>query len=182
MLACLGAIHNLSFYQTNVADEASLNSIGATKSHALHAGSMIERVADISAALCNTYQSGPIVARSEVARVLGNLTRSSAARTAVYNAGGLKFLAKNLTSNDFDVIGTSCGVLVNMLSDWERRAPFRDIQGPLLLRDVLQRGAMNQDWLLALIACQVTILWNQSIRTYTYFPSLYTHFRQCGTI
>lgn len=116
---------------------------------------MIERVADISAALCITYQSGPTVARSEVARVLGNLTRSAAARIAVYNAGGLKFLAKNLSSNDFDVIGTSCGVLVNMLSDWERRAPFREIQGPLLLRDVLQRGAMNQDWLLALIACQV---------------------------
>lgn len=121
----------------------------------LHAGSMVERVADISAALCTTYQSGPEAARSEVARVLGNLTRSSAARDAVHNAGGLKFLTKNLTSNDFDVIGTTCGVLVNMLSDWERRAPFREIQGPLLLRDVLQRGAMNQDWLLALIACQV---------------------------
>lgn len=157
MLACLGAIHNLSFYQMAATDEPSLNVTAATKPNALHAGCMTERVADISAALCITYQSGPAVARSEVARVLGNLTRSAAARTAVYNADGLKFLVKNLTSNDFDVIGTSCGVLVNMLSDWERRAPFREIQGPLLLRDVLQRGAMNQDWLLALIACQVNI-------------------------
>lgn len=127
----------------------------AMKSNALHPDSMIKRVADISAALCNTYQSGPDLIRSEVARVLGNLTRSAAARTSVHNAGGLEFLVKNLTSNDFDVIGTTCGVLVNMLSDWERRAPFREMQGPLLLRDVLQRGAMNQDWLLALIACQV---------------------------
>lgn len=155
MLACLGAIHNLSFYQTVVPDEPLANGMIVLKSNAVHAGSMIERVADISAALCITYQTGPAVARSEVARVLGNLTRSAAARTAVYNADGLKFLAKNLTSNDFDVIGTSCGVLVNMLSDWERRAPFREIQGPLLLRDVLQRGAMSQDWLLAMIACQV---------------------------
>lgn len=137
-----------------MAGELQLNG-NAMKSNALHAGSMIERVADISAALCITYQSGPDLIRSEVARVLGNLTRSAAARASVYNAGGLKFLVKNLSSNDFDVIGTTCGVLVNMLSDWERRAPFREMQGPLLLRDALQRGAMNQDWLLALIACQV---------------------------
>lgn len=165
MLACLGAIHNLSFYQTNVTDEPSFNGTASTKPNALHAGSMIERVADISAALCITYQFGPAVARSEVARVLGNLTRSTAARMAVYNSGGLKFLAKNLTSNDFDVVGTSCGVLVNMLSDWERRVPFREIEGPLLLRDVLQRGAMNQDWLLALIACQVNTMFIHLIFT-----------------
>lgn len=154
LLACLGAIHNLSFYQDALTDEQSPSNDTANL-NSFHAGSMIERVADISAALCVTYQSGPAVARPEVARVLGNLTRSSAARKAVQTAGGLKLLVKNLTCDDFDVIGTSCGVLVNMLSDWERRAPFRELKGPLLLRDVLQRGAMNQDWLLALIACQV---------------------------
>lgn len=56
------------------------------------------------------------------------------------------------------MIGTTCGVLVNLLGDWERRAPFRELRGPLLLRDVLQRSALNNDWLLAGIVCQG--LWN----------------------
>lgn len=146
LLACLGAIHNLSFYHRDGRIETTMRT-----------GAMVERVADISAALCETFQSGPKFVRAEVARVLGNLTRSFGAREAVVQAGGLKSLVKNLASNDFDVIGTSCGVLVNMLSDWERRAPFRELQGPLLLRDVLQRSAMNRDWLLALIACQASV-------------------------
>lgn len=141
---------------------------------------MFQRFADISAALCITYQFGPAVARSEVARVLGNLTRSSPARMAVYTAGGLKFLVKNLSSHDFEVIGTSCGVLVNMLSDWERRAPFRELKGPLLLRDVLQRAAMNQDWLLALIACQVSSIF--SFKLFDLLQNFVDFFRLCGII
>lgn len=120
-----------------------------------HPDSMIKQMATISAALCAIYQWAPESTQSEIARVLGNLTRSLDARVAVFAAGGLQFLLKNLTSNDWDIVETSCGVLVNMLSDWERRAPFRELRGPLLLRDVLQRSAMKHDWLLALIACQV---------------------------
>lgn len=127
----------------------------ATKSINQDAGSMKERVADLTAALCVTYQTGPEIAHSEVARVLGNMTRSSVARNAFCTAGGMKLLVANLSSNDFDVIGTSCGVLVNLLSDWERRAPFRELRGPLFMRDVLQRAATNNDWLLASITCQV---------------------------
>lgn len=117
---------------------------------------MKERVADLTAALCATYQTGPDTVHAEVARVLGNMTRSSIARNAFCAAGGMKILVQNLSSNDFDIIGTSCGVLVNLLSDWERRAPFRELKGPLLMRDVLQRAAMTQDWLLASITCQVS--------------------------
>lgn len=123
-----------------------------------HPKSMIKQMATISAALCTIYQWAPEAAQSEIARVLGNLTRSLDARVAVYTAGGLQFLLKNLSSNDWDIVETSCGVLVNMLSDWERRAPFRELRGPLLLRDVLQRSAMKHDWLLALIACQVRLI------------------------
>lgn len=122
--------------------------------------SMIANTGDITAALCVTYQHGPDVAKSEVARVLGNMTRSSGARDAVCSAGAMKFLVKNLASDNLEISGTSCGVLVNLLSDWERRAPFRELRGPLLLRDVLQRAAVNQDWLLALIACQVIVFLN----------------------
>lgn len=146
LLATLGAIHNLSFYQNNTIDEQQTND---TKE--------INRpeMSTISAALCAIYEWAPESVQSEIARVLGNLTRSLDARVAVHSAGGLQFLLKNLSSNDWDIVGTSCGVLVNMLSDWERRARFRELHGPLLLRDVLQRSAMKHDWFLALIACQV---------------------------
>lgn len=129
-----------------------------------HPSSMTERLADLSVALCATMQSGPPQsARAEAARVLGNMTRSSVARTALCNCGGLKILVKNLESEDSDLVATSCGVLVNMLSDWERRAPFRELKGPLMLRDVLQRAALQEDWQLAAIVCQA--LWNFLIDT-----------------
>lgn len=116
---------------------------------------MKERVADLTSALCITLQTGPNAVHGEVARVLGNMTRSSISRNAFCTSGGMKMLVQSLSSPDFDLIGASCGVLVNLLSDWERRAPFRELKGPLLVRDVLQRAALNQDWLLASIACQV---------------------------
>lgn len=154
MLATLGAIHNLSFYQNNAIDDRQ--TIASKEIN--HPESMIEQMATISAALCAIYQWAPESVQSEIARVLGNLTRSLDARVAVHSAGGLQFLLKNLSSDDLDIVETSCGVLVNMLSDWERRARFREMRGPYLLRDVLQRSAMKHDWLLALIACQVRFI------------------------
>lgn len=155
MLATLGAIHNLSFYQNNAIDD---NRQTNASKEINHPDSMIKQMATISAALCAIYQWAPESVQSEIARVLGNLTRSLDARVAVHSAGGLQFLLRNLSSNDWDIVETSCGVLVNMLSDWERRAKFRELRGPYLLRDVLQRSAMKHDWLLALIACQVRFI------------------------
>lgn len=117
MLATLGAIHNLSFYQNAIDDQQTVDDARDNK----HPESMITQMATISAALMAIYQwEAPESAQSEIARVLGNLTRSLEARVAVYSAGGLQFLIKNLSSNDWDIVETSCGVLVNMLSDWER--------------------------------------------------------------
>lgn len=149
----MGAIHNLSFYQNAIDDEQQTTNDDSKES--CHPKSMIKQMTAISAALCAIYQWAPESAQSEIARVLGNLTRSLDAREAVYSAGGLQFLLKNLSSNDWDIVETSCGVLVNMLSDWQRRSTFRELRGPFLLRDVLQRSALKHDWLLALIACQV---------------------------
>lgn len=117
---------------------------------------MTERLADLSATLCNTMQSGHQGAQVEATRVLGNMTRSPVARKALCASGGLKLLVKNLEAEDTELVATSCGVLVNLLSDWERRAPFRELRGPYLLRDVLQRGAMSEDWMLAATVCQVS--------------------------
>lgn len=123
-----------------------------------HPSAMTERLADLSAALCTTLLTGPQCARAEAARVLGNMTRSPIARQSLCAAGGLKVLVKNLELEDSDLVATSCGVLVNLLSDWNRRAPFRELKGPFMLRDVLQRAAMQEDWPLAGIVCQA--LWN----------------------
>lgn len=118
---------------------------------------MAERLADLSSTLCTTMQTGQPAARIEAARVLGNMTRSPVVRKALCAAGGLKLLVKNLESQDTELVSTSCGVLVNLLSDWERRAPFRELRGPYILRDVLQRGALSEDWLLAATVCQVSV-------------------------
>lgn len=149
LLATLGALHNLCFYQ-NIVEEPSTD--------ANTPGAMIDRLADISTALCKTLNSGPESAKAESARVLGNMTRSPIARQAFCNSGGLKVLVKCLESEDIELVATTCGVLVNLLGDWERRAPFRELKGPQLLRDVLQRSANDEDWLLCSIACQA--LWN----------------------
>lgn len=122
---------------------------------------MAERLADITSTLCKTLVNSPVVAQTETARVLGNMTRISGVRKALCSSGGLKILVKNLESENNELIATSCGVLVNLLSDWDRRAPFRELKGPQLLRDVLQRSAVEEDWILAGIVCQA--LWNYLI-------------------
>lgn len=124
---------------------------------------MTERMADLSSTLCTTLSCGPDSAQSEAARVLGNMTRSPVARKAFCSSGGLRILVKHLESEDIELLATTCGVLVNLLGDWERRAPFRELKGPLHLRDVLQRTAVQEDWIVAGIVCQA--LWNYLIDT-----------------
>lgn len=92
-----------------------------------------------------------------MARVLGNMTRCSNVRQSLCSSGCLKILVRNLESNDIELVTTTCGVLVNLLGDWERRAPFREIKGPLLLRKVLEKSVLRVDWLLAGIVCQVNM-------------------------
>lgn len=152
LLATLGSLHNLCFYQ-DIQDTQITH----------HSGSTIERLGDLSSSLCTTLNVGPDAVKPEAARVLGNMTRSSIARQGFCTAGGLKILVKCLESDDLELVATSCGVLVNLLSDWERRAPFRELKGPPVLRDVLQRAANQEDWLLSGIVCQA--LWNFLIDT-----------------
>jgi len=147
VLCCLAALHNLSYYQ-NATDDLNLN----------HPGSIIERIKDISAALCQILNNGPQQAKAEAARVLGNMTRNLSARQAFCGANGLKVLCKCLQSEDIELMATSCGVLVNLLGDWERRAPFKELKGIRLLREILQKAANEEDWLLCGISCQA--FWN----------------------
>jgi len=94
LLAILGALHNLSFYQ-DISDDTNLNN---------HPGSMIERLSDIGSALCTTLSNGSVLARTEAARVLGNMTRSSIVRQSFCCAGGLKVLVKCLETGKIFVL------------------------------------------------------------------------------
>lgn len=155
-MAILGAIHNLSFYHNEInTDHQMTQKSVAHQSHGID--SLTAKTANISSILCAIYQWSPQSIQAEIARVLGNLTRSTDARQSVQSAGGIQFLLKNVSSADVDMVATSCGVLVNMLGDWQRRTTFRDLNGPLLLRNVLRRSAEQQNWILALIVCQVSV-------------------------
>lgn len=83
---------------------------------------MAARLSDLSVALCSTIVAGPITAKAEAARVLGNMTRCSKVRNSFCEAGGLKVIVQQLRSDDLELVAASCGILVNLLGDWERRS------------------------------------------------------------
>lgn len=150
VLATLAALHNLSYYQ-NVSEDANVK----------NPGSIVERVKDISTILCQILNSSDRhqqVAKNEAARVLGNMTRNSSARQSFCAVNGLKVLIKCVQSDDTELVESSCGVLVNLLGDWERRVPFKELKGVQILREIFQKAAADENWLLAGIACQA--LWN----------------------
>ncbi|XP_058065768.1 armadillo repeat-containing protein 2 [Anopheles bellator] len=149
LFATLGALHNLSYYYEVNDTQATLLVIP---------GSICERLKDICGTLCSILDSDYNPARSEVARVLGNMTRSSLVRQVFGEENGLKILKGCLTSGDDELIVTSCGVLVNILGDWGQRGPFQEIDGPSIVRRILRRGVTNRDWIMAAIASQA--IWN----------------------
>jgi hypothetical protein len=106
LMATLGALHNLSYYQNSSLDDPNV-------SH--HPGSIVERMKDISATLCQILFNGPPATKPEAARVLGNMTRNSIARQSFCSSNGLKVLVKCLQSEDMELVATCCGVLVNLL-------------------------------------------------------------------
>uniref|UniRef100_A0A182P618 Armadillo repeat-containing protein 2 n=1 Tax=Anopheles epiroticus TaxID=199890 RepID=A0A182P618_9DIPT len=162
LFATLGALHNLSYYyEPNDAD-------GAT--YSVHAGSIAERMKDICGTLCSILGTEHNPARSEVARVLGNMTRNTSIRQTFCEENGMKILKRCLTSKNDELMVTSCGVLVNMLGDWSSRVPFSNIDGPVILRRMLHRGVSNRDWIMAGIACQA--IWNYLIDTSDIIKSL----------
>lgn len=83
---------------------------------------MAARLSDLSVALSSTIVSGPATAVAEAARVLGNMTRCATVRKHFCDSGGLKVIVQQLRSDDLELVAASCGILVNLLGDWERRA------------------------------------------------------------
>lgn len=83
---------------------------------------MAGRLSDLSVALCSTVIYGSITAKAESARVLGNMTRCAIVRNHFCESGGLKVIVQQLNSDDLELVAAACGILVNLLGDWERRA------------------------------------------------------------
>ncbi|XP_058122747.1 armadillo repeat-containing protein 2 [Anopheles ziemanni] len=154
LFATLGALHNLSYYYESTETVA----IGHRSP-----GSICDRLKDICGTLCSILGNEKNPARAEVARVLGNMTRTGTVRQTFCVENGLKILTRCLTSTSDELVVTSCGVVVNVLGDWTTRTTFREIDGPAMLRCILQRGIANKDWIMAGIACQA--IWNYLIDT-----------------
>lgn len=50
------------------------------------------------------------------------MTRCAIVRSNFCEAGGLKVIVQQLRSDDLELVAACCGILVNLLGDWERRA------------------------------------------------------------
>lgn len=152
LIATLCALHNICFFQHFQKQQIKHS-----------AGSINEQQKDCITNLNTILLVGPDIAKPEAARVLGNITRDINARELFSSCNGMKTIIKCLQSDDYELTGTLCGVLVNLLGDWERRTQFKDLNGPEYLRKVLETATPKHDWILSRIVCQG--LWNFLIDT-----------------
>ncbi|XP_039294214.1 armadillo repeat-containing protein 2 isoform X2 [Nilaparvata lugens] len=94
---------------------------------------------------------------TEVARVLGNLTRSRQVRDFLLETGGVSSLTRCLLRDNVELLSATAGVLVNLMADWDKRLALKEDNGISRLIWVLGRWGVG-DWRLANLICQV--LWN----------------------
>ena len=114
-----------------------------------------------------------IEAQIESSRVLGNLTRSRCIRDQL--ASGLTWpaIVKLLSSDQRDLVYTNVGVIVNMMSDSDKRTSLKTMGGVTSLISVLRDcgGPPDTcDWLLASLSCQA--IWNYSIDSNNLFDCM----------
>ena len=106
-----------------------------------------------------------IEAQIESSRVLGNLTRSKLIRDQLCEQDTWTSVLRLLTSDQRDLVYTNVGVIVNMMSDTDKRISLRLMGGVSSLITVLKECGgcppADCDWLLASLTCQA--LWNYSI-------------------
>uniref|UniRef100_A0A1I8MQS6 Uncharacterized protein n=1 Tax=Musca domestica TaxID=7370 RepID=A0A1I8MQS6_MUSDO len=156
--ATLGALHNLCFYQDQMASTTAATMVQESK------GSLRSILPDLatqlSAVLKNSHDE---MSQVEAARVLGNLTRNEKARKYFCRAKGLKLVIKILgnpkTKEIHDLQACTIGILVNLLGDIENRMPFIQLKGPQVLFDLLNDALkQREDWFMSTIICQA--YWN----------------------
>ncbi|XP_061387302.1 armadillo repeat-containing protein 2-like [Musca vetustissima] len=154
--ATLGALHNLCFYQDQMATTPSM--VQEAK------GSLRSVLSDLATQLSGVLKnSQDEMSQVEAARVLGNLTRNEKARKYFCRAKGLKLVVKILsnpkTKEIHDLQACTIGILVNLLGDVENRKPFIQLKGPQILYELLHDALkQREDWFMSTIICQA--YWN----------------------
>lgn len=114
-----------------------------------------------------------IEAQIESSRVLGNLTRSRAIRDQLSAQPTWPAIVRLLASDQRDLVYTNVGVIVNMMSDTDKRTSLKALGGVAHLISVLKDcggPADSCDWLLASLTCQA--IWNYSIDTNNLFDCM----------
>ncbi|XP_025413160.1 armadillo repeat-containing protein 2 isoform X2 [Sipha flava] len=143
VLAALAALNNLSYY----ADMSNSNR-----------GPFNARQLDITQALSLLLTTRNHTCKVEVARVFGNLTRSSTVRNYLLETSGLLAITNCLDcSGDKELLTVCSGVLVNMTSDENHREAFKNYDGVSKMVNIL-RSSGERDWPLFALVCQT--LWN----------------------
>ncbi|CAG0891538.1 unnamed protein product [Cyprideis torosa] len=139
ILSALAALNNLAFYST----EAN-SAIG-------------DRATEVAEYLCDLLLLNQNSIQVEVVRVLGSLSRARVVRDLIANRKVFRVLIGMLDWRERSVVYSVCGVLVNMMTDEDRRKTLKDMHGLLKLYSVL-RDMGCHDWLLSSVICQV--FWN----------------------
>ena len=155
ILSSLATLNNLTYYHVDSAHKEEQDSSIFKR---------VERYVD-----CENIE-----AQIESSRVLGNLTRSKAIRDQLAGQYTWAAIVKLLTSDQRDLVYTNVGVIVNMMSDTDKRTSLRTMGGVTSLVSVLRDcGGSSEagcDWLLASLVCQA--LWNYSIDTNNLFDCM----------
>ena len=155
ILSSLATLNNLTYYHVDSAHKEEQDASIFKR---------VERYVD-----CENIE-----AQIESSRVLGNLTRSKAIRDQLAGHYTWPAIVKLLTSDQRDLVYTNVGVIVNMMSDTDKRTSLRTMGGVTSLISVLRDcGGSSEagcDWLLASLVCQA--LWNYSIDTNNLFDCM----------
>lgn len=154
ILSTLATLNNLTYYPVDVSGKEAQD---------INVFTMIQKYID-----CSNLE-----AQIESSRVLGNLTRSPGVRDSLATAACWPGIIRLLASDQRDLIYTSVGVIVNMMSDLDKRQSLRGLGGVTALVRVLRQcgeQVASPDWLLASLTCQA--LWNYSIDTRNLFDCM----------
>ncbi|XP_031553121.1 armadillo repeat-containing protein 2-like [Actinia tenebrosa] len=140
VLNTVATLNNLSFYQ----DSSSV---------------VLQRQVDITESLLGLLLPENMDAMVEASRVFGNLTRSKDVRKVLAEHKVDEIMIALLDAGERETVFTACGVLINLMTDDDRRPKLREEGGIKKLIDVLHDFGKN-DWQLSAMVCQT--LWNFS--------------------
>ncbi|ESP01061.1 hypothetical protein LOTGIDRAFT_140035, partial [Lottia gigantea] len=135
VLNTIATINNLSYY--------------TTKSNAV-----ISKQMDISQALLKTVLSNNMEGMIECARVFGNLTRQKQVRDFLSQNKVDAIMMTLLDSGSLEVVYIACGVLMNFMTDEDKRLTLKKEGAISKLIEVL-RDFGREDWQLSSTVCKV---------------------------